>query len=383
MPPNYTWKKLTYSQIPASLQRMGTYKSELKNQTIYMFHTSDKTYWLPAIELARRLHFCSSEIVRTAICEGAIHSFGRAIKTGWEGQIDFLPHIPVAYLNNPEYRKYFAWLMFDQVAKDSFSSIFTNRNSKYYQDHERWTFDFSPPELEGTEVAWADFTDRERKNCFIREIRSIIGIKAPSVDTVWFNHPDDKISFPSEDQPTASNNEKKAQIPDDITVDIEKTPRVTNRHRLVRFNKAGLHFDLDICTKRCPRYMMQAPTENKNDTEEKQGNEVIAVKQGDETGDVPRADFMVREDQDFLESIDKFDLFQKLLTQLQIMNPLWVITHSTGQVPRGTCRKLHKIGNRFREYLFATVQIDEDTKINILEIELEHFPLIQVHSPQL
>jgi hypothetical protein len=81
------------------------------------------------------------------------------------------------------------------------------------------------------------------------------------------------------------------------------------------------------------------------------------------------ADFDNLEEPDYLDSSEKFFLFQSMLEQLRESEG-WDIRIEFGNVPKQQCRSLHLLDNRPRKYLHASLLLDESTEIQCLEIEL-------------
>ncbi|MCW8930090.1 MAG: Tn7-like element transposition protein TnsE [Gammaproteobacteria bacterium] len=372
LPSMEQWQKTTLSEMPNELKRMQEYKEQVSTQVVYKLKVDGYSYWLPVIELARRLHFNSSELVRTAFLEGTTKTLARVGLVDWQGRIDFMPNVPVAYINSPEYRKYFAWLMFDEGVEDSFCSIFKykNRNTQQYNDHDRWTFDFIPPSLSAVELSWSGFTTRDQKHRYIREITSLAGVKAPKVDSVIFSHPEDYKADSIENNTKEKTSTTSKGKPNNIEIDTELTPTSGNKHRIIHISKSGLHFDLEIDTRRCPRHYKLMPEGTESVLDEIQEDEIVGITEGDKTGKKPRADFDIMKEPEHLDGIDKFDVFKQLLLKLSEKKTKWKISIHIERIPKGRSRTLYKIDGRHRNYLHAIIQKNQDTQVHILEVEL-------------
>ncbi|WP_163836300.1 Tn7-like element transposition protein TnsE [Spartinivicinus ruber] len=373
LPPTHLWQQKTYKDMPGSLQRMSEYYDQLKDQVVFCIESEHKIYWLPSLELARRLHLCSAELVRVAMLEGTTRSIANVSKTNWEGTINLMPDIPIAYLNNQEYRKYFTWLLFNNDAENSFCSIYRHQNkeARIESGVERWSFNFTPPSLEGCEISWSGFTDGEQNHHYIRRIQSIAGLPSPPLEKVWFSHPDDQIVITdSENKTDRTRTTEQTKASEKNEIDPDATPRPTNKHRLLTVSPAGLHFDLEIDMKRSPRHVQFLPAGEQSDVEEKELEDSVGITQSDATGTVPRADIDTRIESDLVEAQDKFTLFHKLLEQLEQKHS-WKSTVQTGNVPRCNCKTAHLIDGRERQYSFVTLQRDENTIVYLLEIELK------------
>ena len=186
------WKERRYSDLPQSLRRLHGCSDQIADQVVYRMEAGDRIFWLPAIELARMLFFHSTGVVNAAVTQGNTWQLAKADQAHWIGEVTFSSDVPVSYLNSLQFRKFFAWLLFDEDAEKSFCSIFRQLNEgSYLQDNVwHWTFDFQPPDLGASEISWAGYTGTntrgEQHHCYIREIRAIAGVPTPELDTVVF-----------------------------------------------------------------------------------------------------------------------------------------------------------------------------------------------------
>lgn len=373
IPNNYQWNRLCYGDIPKSLQRLNEYADQLKDQSIFRISVDEKVFWLPVLELARRLHFQSSELVRTAFLEGNTLSLARANIEHGEGQVDFTSNIPLAYLNSLEYRKYFTWLLFDKEAEGSFCSIFKHLNREAWHDNqvERWTFNFTPPVMAGCEISWAGFTgtDSEQHHYYVREILAIAALPSPPVDTVWFSHPDDILILnkegTEEDKGKTGN---KSVHPRQI--DPEQAPKASKKRYLVKINPIGLHFDTDIDLKRRARRVQVLPKDEETEFDEMDVEETVGIMEGEDTGTLPRADIDSLQKQELIEAPEKMAFFSQMLERLAKANG-WKYQVQLDTVPQCNCRTAHLIDGRKRQYIYVMLERDFDTTVHILEIELK------------
>ncbi|MGP4933054.1 hypothetical protein ACTXIM_14075 [Pseudoalteromonas nigrifaciens] len=168
LPKQDTWELVTYSDMPQSLQKkqlLKEFDGQIEHQLIYKIQLEEYIMWLPLSEFARMLLFQSAEIVRTLALEGNTYQLAKAEMNDWVGKVIFGSHVPLNFINSLEYRKFFAWLMFDDSAKKSFGSIFglINSESKQTQNSRRWTFNFTPPNVENSSITWSGYTGLQIK----------------------------------------------------------------------------------------------------------------------------------------------------------------------------------------------------------------------------
>lgn len=374
-PKTASWSKHRYQEIPAFLKRMGDFEDQVRDLVIYKFTIGDKKYWVPAIELARVLFFCSGELVRTAFLQGNTRSLARTRTDDSIGYIDLTSDVPVSYLERPEYRNFFVWLLFDQDANRSYCSIFRekNRSTLTREGYELWQFDLALPELYLSEIHWSGFTDKTQDNIYIREIISISGLTAPLFDEVRFYHPDDMIALQNMDTPPRSTERRSEETERPNRIDTEAVPKNTKRHRIIGSGRSGLHFDVSINTKRQRGQYFQVPSSSEDSdepTESEALTEDVSVREGDASGSVARADFDSKKEQSFLDGREKFKMFFDMLDSLSERNG-WAIEKKIGEVPRGNCRKLHLVKGKPRKYVRATFLTRVCGNVHFLEIELD------------
>lgn len=378
LPRQGTWQKACFGDLPASLKRAHKYSDQFEDSILYRIEIGQKVYWLPISEVARMLFFHSSEIVRAAVNHGNTWQLGRAWSKDWAGEIELSANIPVRYMNSLQYRKFFAWLFFDVAVEASFGSIYRsiNQNSIIVNGADRWTFDFTPPDLGCCEISLAGFTGRDpdENQVFIREIRSISGLKAPLLDVVYFSHPDDDILLEKEPEEKYDDKpESSIKAPVNIReIDPDTEPKASKKRHSIKLGRSGLNFEVELDTRRSPRHVKALPPKSApsiDDLEEQSPEEMASLQQGSDRGKGPRADVDNLEPPELIDAPEKIVLFRSMLQKLEDEYG-WKIESQMGDVPKKSCRSLHLVGDRPRQYCHAIIRRDESTLIQVLEIEL-------------
>lgn len=379
LPEQANWRRACFKDLPASLKRADNLAEQFENGVLYRIEADLKTYWLPASEVARMLFFHSSEVVRAAVYQGNTWQLGRAWSEDWIGEIELSSNVPVRYMNSLQYRKFFTWLLFDSTVESSFGSIYQliNKNTRIENGAERWTFDFTPPDLSHCEISLAGFTGRDSYDdqVFIREIRSISGIKAPELDVVYFSHPDDDLLLemePEESDGDKPSSPRKPRV-NIREIDPDMKPNASKRRYCVKLGCSGLNFDVEMDTRRSPRHLEALPLpkiESDHDgLEEQKPEEVASLQQGSDKGKAPRADVDNLDPAELIDAPEKIVAFQAMLQKLESEYG-WKIENQMGDVPKKRCRSQHLIDDRPRRYCHAIIQRDASTTIQVLEIEL-------------
>jgi hypothetical protein len=216
--------------------------------------------------------------------------------------------------------------------------------------------------------------DSEEHQVFIREIRSIAGLKSPDLNIVYFSHPDDDIWL--EREPEESDDVKsppKDKTPVNIKeLDPYNKPKASKRRHLVKLGRSGLNFDVELDTRRSPRHVKILPSKVKSELDELQEQtpeELASLQQGSDKGKGPRADVDNLVPPDLLDAPEKIVFFQTMLQKLKEVHG-WNIVSHMGDVPQKRCRSLHLVGDNPRRYCHAKIVRDGSTTIQVLEIEL-------------
>lgn len=378
LPKQKSWQKSSFKNLPVSLRRAHMFADQFENGVLYQIKAGGKTYWLPASEAARMLFFHSSEVVRAAVYQGNTWQLGRASSEDWTGEIELSANIPVRYLNNLQYRKFFTWLLFDSEVDNSFCSIHQemNRNATFANGADRWIFDLTMPDLSHCEISIAGFTGRDSEvdHVFIREIRSISGIKSPDLEVVYFSHPEDDILLQKELEDGDDQQLKRSRkvVVDIKEIDPSTSPKSGKKRHLVKLGRSGLNFDVELDTRRSPRHVRVLPPmveSNLDELEEQTPEEIGSVQRGSDNGNGPRVDVDNLDPPDLVDAPEKIMFFQAMLEKLNEEYG-WKIESKMGAVPKMKCRSQHLIDGRLRRYCHAIIYRDESTIVQILEIEL-------------
>ena len=381
LPQQDSWKKVDFRQLPRTLKRVDDFSEQFDNCVLYRIETDEKVYWLPIAEVARMLFFHSSEVVRAAVYQGNTWQLGKSWSEDWVGNVELSANIPVRYMNSLQYRKVFTWLFFDSDTQDSFGSIFQsiNQNSIIENGADRWTFDFTPPDLSHCGISLAGYTGRapEEYHVFIREIRSVSGLKAPDLDVVYFSHPDDHLLLSKELEVIEEKPRPPSKPPVDIReLDPDTNPKSSKKRYSIKLGRSGLNFDVEPDTRRSPRHVKALPPLSEPDLEEieeQTPEELASLQQGSDIGKGLKADIDNLDPPVLIDAPEKIMFFQSMLQKLE-KEHVWQIESIIGDVPKKRCRSQHLVGGRPRRYCHAVIKRDKSTTIQILEIELTSKP---------
>lgn len=381
LPKQDAWEIVTYAEMPQSLQKkqlLKEFEGQIEHQLIYKIQLEEYTMWLPMSEFARMLLFQSAEIVRTLALEGNTYQLAKAEINDWIGKIVFGSHVPLNFINSLEYRKFFAWLMFDDSANKSFGSIFSliNSESKQTKNSRRWTFNFTPPNVENSSITWSGYTGLQSKgeghHRYVNEIRSIAGVPTPELYEIEFEHPEDYINL--EDDKNEDQNKKKKKYSEPATnpkkIDSSSSPRSKGKRYTININKAGFHFDTYLDLRRSPRNVRILPKGTEPELVENQEDDSVGIKQGKNTGKRPRADIDKLDKPEPMKSSAKLQLFEIMLETLAEESG-WKLIVEKGNVPKVNCRSAHLVAGLPRQFCYAEIQLSEGFTIYAIEIELQ------------
>jgi len=378
LPKPNVWELVTYADIPKSLQKkqiLKEFEHQIEHQLIYKIELEKYTMWLPLNELARMLFFQSAEIVRTLALEGNTYQLAKAEKHNWIGKITFGSHVPLNFINSLEYRKFFAWLMFDDSAKKSFGSIFgfINSESQYTQNSRRWTFNLIPPDIGNCLMTWSGYTglksEAEGHHRYVNEIRSISGVPTPELNEIEFEHPEDYINLEGDE-----DDDKKKKKPSYPTVkptkiDGSSPPSAKRKRHTIKVNSTGFHFEADLELRRGPRKTRTLPKGGQPESDDNQ-EDTVGIKRGKKTGKNARGDVDKLEAPDPIKPSEKMQFFEIMLKTLAKENR-WKLVVENNNVPQMNCRSAHLVNGRPRQFCYAEIQLSEEVVVFAIEIELQ------------
>ncbi len=180
------------------------------------------------LELARVLFLRDSHITRTAFRPDGLAGLATVTKENGLSQIRFhlLADYPPSNLRTRSSRAHIAWLLLDDDARKSFSSIY----SLWQESREDyWLFNFIPPNLIGWKVSGAgQLKDEHGRNVlYADEITSIHNPRFVPPEQVMIFHPRYSIR-----KPVGSGNGKSAVIPPsdpDPELNLHGVPKLGKR----------------------------------------------------------------------------------------------------------------------------------------------------------
>ncbi|MGB5234549.1 MAG: Tn7-like element transposition protein TnsE [Candidatus Macondimonas sp.] len=247
-----TWREKQLGECPRLARRLAA-NPEISGQRCFVFDTDGLTVWLPKFELARKLFFHASFLVRAAFepngldmaftiyREGDVVHIHTPSKTGAPSQL----------LKIKGYRDHFSWLLLNQDVKQSFESIWqslNNEQERISQDsaYARWRFDFqAPPSLAGTTMDVRGPFDPKSNELLAWEIETLLGLKSTHCGDVFFHHPALKL-------PVRGKNTGCVSVPsgaEEVEVDADKEPTAAKEPRLIPLPVEGIAFDVQLSTK--------------------------------------------------------------------------------------------------------------------------------------
>ena len=153
-------------------------EQEDRDQWCFSFESDGIEFFLPQIELARVLFFHYAYMARLAmIPNGLNEEFD--IQPGDDPdktEIHILPTstLPLKARGNNEQRRLLAWVLLDEEARRSFSSIAQHqlREGEERNGHRVWKFRFDPPALPNVELSVRGQFQKESQVFFVYEVYS-------------------------------------------------------------------------------------------------------------------------------------------------------------------------------------------------------------------
>ena len=198
LPQQNAWSLVTIAEVPdvfftspkgcANIFR----NREVLSQKVFRIADGKKFIWIPALEIARFFLLKTVVNTRYAFYEGNLNAMASIFKKDEKLIIKLDRRYPKKLLDNNAHQEYLAWLILDESAKKSFSSIFAKRITESIGTPllAKWTFNFEPFDLSGTRLYWRG--EKLGSDYYVREIISASNIKSTvPYNTVYISHPND------------------------------------------------------------------------------------------------------------------------------------------------------------------------------------------------
>lgn len=375
-----SWQLFTYADIPLHLKHATEFDDELSTQLVYRITDRKRTFWVPVIEIARKLFFQTSELTRTAIYEGNTHQIAKTECLNSVAKITFSSNVPNALLKNKVFIKFLTWLVLSERASKSFSSIFLhfNRNVRTQESDkiQKWTFNFDLPfDLVNTELTAKCYSGQDitgiQRDSFVEEINGVHGISLPHFDFIEYSHANDSASTLITKKRGKSDKHSIAELEPKINVtslEMENNAKSTGAVSLLKGDSSYFDFNTEIDIRRKPKetrilQLASAPA----DLNENANSVSVSLKS--DYGKSASADFDILSESKLFEASQKFSLFQEMLKRLEI-DEKWSVVTEIKRVPRENCRKKHVINGSHRHYCSAIIKISPENFVGMLEIEL-------------
>ncbi|KZN60369.1 hypothetical protein N478_07370 [Pseudoalteromonas luteoviolacea S4060-1] len=172
-----------------------------QSQKCFKFDSDGKTIYLPQLELARALFFTNNYLANAALINSALD---------FEFDVDYSPRnddeefpldivinalpttqCPKVLFENEGFKHQIAWILLNSDIKSAFNSIYQYFSQELVTTpkHQRWTFRFDPPQLEGVKVAARGWKSPDENKWFINRIELLKGLYFPDITDIGFSHP--------------------------------------------------------------------------------------------------------------------------------------------------------------------------------------------------
>ncbi|WP_420389989.1 Tn7-like element transposition protein TnsE [Marinobacter sp.] len=300
-------------------------EQEDRDQWCFSFESDGIEFFLPQIELARVLFFHYAYMARLAmIPNGLNEEFD--IQPGDDPdktEIHILPTstLPLKARGNNEQRRLLAWVLLDEEARRSFSSIAQHqlREGKERNGHRVWKFRFDPPALPNVELSVRGQFHKESQVFFVYEVYSAENLSTRSSKVVEFFDP----RF-AEPQAGKGGGVQKAIVPpNQALINDDELPTVDSEEHILDVPPVTLSFSRPVMTTRkasSGRRRSGTGEELEEDSETDDGQTEVSTDEPTIRGQLPAAGFNAIDDQsdDLHLYAHKFEAFAAVVELLKI-----------------------------------------------------------------
>lgn len=371
-----TWREKQLGECPRLARRLAA-NPEISGQRCFVFDTDGLTVWLPKFELARKLFFHASFLVRAAFEPNGLDMAFTIYREGDVVHIHTPAKIgaPSQLLKIRGYRDHFSWLLLNQDVKQSFESIWqsiNNEQERISQDsaYARWRFDFqAPPSLAGTTMDVRGPFDPKSNELLAWEIETLQGLRSTHRGDVFFHHPALKL-------PVKGENTGCVSVPsgaEEVEVDADKEPTAAKEPQLIPLPVEGIAFDDQLSTKIAYNGERAGGHGKKVDDEQFQTREskLFGVADPVSGGCIEPGEFQqLGEGEEHDRFAGHFLLIREIIEQISKESSIALASLEVNQLPPVRRCSYHMIDHeKSRCYLLARFKLQNGNQRYLLEID--------------
>jgi hypothetical protein len=215
------WEVAKASDCPA----YNTHKySKDRDQQCFVVLDRSRRVFIPQLEMARVLFYHDPFMARLSLQHNALaedfilekRSDGQPLINVREGS-----EYPLSYFNREDNRRFLSWVLLDEAARASFDSIKIHLIKNQYEqnNYQYWTFQFTPPPLEGVELSARGWEDSNSDSFFVWEINKLDNLPSDIEGEIDFYHPGYERKVGG--KPTKGDG-KKGEAPDQYDLDDDE-----------------------------------------------------------------------------------------------------------------------------------------------------------------
>lgn len=225
----------TLGMCPCAKNSLNSWR-EFSQQPCFVISVSGTDFWIPVIELARKLFFRAGFLVRNALHPSGLELLFNVRVSEDLTVISSLCDTGVhhEYIEHERYQQFFAWLLLTTEMKQSYESISRRLDSRERLGvYEKWCFDFSPPPtLSGCKLQARGFSERVkgRNHVLVQEITRLGPLPNSTSGKVRFTHPDLMDLLPVRMKLPAKRGQ--AQQPSILEIEAEERPDQQKKRRI-------------------------------------------------------------------------------------------------------------------------------------------------------
>ncbi|MQY52688.1 Tn7-like element transposition protein TnsE [Rhodocyclus gracilis] len=371
-----TWRERQLGECPRLARRLAA-NPEISGQRCFVFETKGLTVWLPKFELARKLFFHASFIVRAAFEPNGLDMAFTIYREGDAVHIHTPAETgaPSQLLKIKGYRDHFSWLLLNQDVKRSFESIWQSLNKAQEQRSQdsayaRWRFDFeAPPSLAGATMDVRGPFDPKSSELLVWEIETLQGLRFTYCGDVFFHHPALKLPVRGENTGCVSDPSGAERV----EVDADEEPTANKEPRLIHLPVEGITFDAQLSTRIAYNGERASGHGKKVDDEQcpSRESDLLGVADPVSGGSIAPGEFQkLGEGEEHERFAGRFLLLREIIEQLTQESGIALVSLEVRPLPPVQRCRYHMIDHeKSRCYLLARFKLQNGNQRYLLEID--------------
>jgi len=363
------WQQAILNECPAYQKAP---KGKDFNQFCFVVEESERTIYIPQLEIARVLFYHDPFLARlslqhNALAEDFIVDLNDKQPTIYvrEGA-----EYPLYHFNRDDNRRFLSWVLMDNDARQSFESISANllTNQVHRGNYDHWDFHFTPPSLTGVELEMSGWNDFDSKTFFVWEIHKLDHLSSSISREVDFVHPKYERQVGGK---TTHGEGTKAELPEQFELDDNELSDTDKATISLMSDKVKISFKNPFITNRIAKKTRSVNSFTGDGGAEVLGKD-LSANEKEVTGSLPGGFWNNLDDQsdDAHLYLSKFQSFLDMVNLLESVHGCQIRDKTTVKLPKLGDGKKHWLTDTQNPRCLAIVQLIYDGHpVTLLEID--------------